>query len=127
MASGRELDPFAIELWRGIPDYPGYLASSHGRVANRISGFLVGRRGTDGRRKLKLSNEDGLLDRYAHQCVAKAFWPSFEWGDPVGHFDGDVTNNRIENLDHKVWQMPPILKSEYIYLERWKQWRKIRN
>lgn len=106
------------EIWRYIPDYEGYAVSSRGRVANvEYDRLLLGRRGTDGRRKVRLYSDGEWLDKYVHQCMARAFVLGHEWGDPVGHFNGVYWDNRLENLNLHVFNFGLIMEPEWDYWE----------
>lgn len=102
------------EIWRYIPDFEDYAVSSRGRVFN-VDRYreLYGRRGTDGRRKIRLFSQGDWIDKYVHQCMAMAFVVGHEWGDPVGHWNGVYWDNRLENLRLYVYNFGYILEPQW--------------
>lgn len=107
-----------VEVWRFIPDYEGYAVSTHGRVVNvMMDRILQGRRGTDGRRKVRLFKNGQWLDKYVHQCMARAFVVGHEWGDPVGHWNQVYHDNHIENLRLYVYNFGFDFTPEYYFWE----------
>ena len=94
------------EIWKPIPDFPRYEASSFGRVRS-----LHGRQGPrdtplvmrdarsgSGYRAVVLWNESGKKQLYVHQIVLLAFSGRPGEGQEGAHLDGTRTNNRLENL-----------------------------
>ena len=107
-----------MEIWKAIPGYPGYEASTHGRVrsVDRIVEFK-NRRGTKAKCKKKgrvLSNnlinsgylvvhlhKNGRRNRKVitvHKLVAELFIGPKPEGCEVLHKDGDKHNNHVSNL-----------------------------
>lgn len=87
------------EIWKYIPGFPDYAVSSEGRVASlRYSRLVRSRPGTDGARKVALYERKRRSDLYIHQVMAMAFVIGHEWGDPVGHVNGDRADNHLDNL-----------------------------
>ena len=97
------------EIWREIPGYLGYEASSEGRVRSvdrmdtagrRVKGRVL-RPGVlqNGRLQVVLCGPHGKKQIKVHQAVALAFHGPCPDGMEVRHWpDRDVTNNRPENL-----------------------------
>ena len=97
------------EIWREIPGYLGYEASSEGRVRSvdrmdtagrRVKGRVL-RPGVlqNGRLQVVLCGPHGKKQIKVHQAVALAFHGPCPEGMEVRHWpDRDVTNNRPENL-----------------------------
>lgn len=89
------------EAWAALADYPGYWASSCGRVwSDRTRRLLTGKkcRGWSAVHLVCLDGEPRY--RYVHQLVAQAFVPGRTQRDwSVNHKDGDKTNNHKVNLE----------------------------
>ena len=106
------------EIWRYIPDFDEYAVSSHGRVAHtRFNRILKDRRGPDGVRKVRLYVKGRWTDKFVHQLMARAFVVGHEWGDQVRHVNGLNHDNRLENLDLKVYNFGYVLFPEWSYWE----------
>ncbi|PPS62678.1 NUMOD4 motif-containing HNH endonuclease [Pseudomonas sp. BRM28] len=92
------------ERWAPIPGYPGYEASSLGRIRSFIRTRVVG--GVRQPRILKQKpNKDGYLlacvtrkHRTVHRLVAMAFLGESDLPQ-VNHLNGIKADNRIENLE----------------------------
>jgi len=100
-----------LEEWRDIPGFPGYQASSLGRVRSldRVDKLPKGR---SRRRKGRVLSAN-LAGRYAtytpsidattvsitgHKLVMLAFVGEPKPGEVVCHYDGDPRNNALTNL-----------------------------
>jgi hypothetical protein len=90
------------EEWRCIPEFPDYLASSHGRVKHRSPArnppVLYARRGYP--RITILSADARKLSRCVHVLVTQAFLGVRPDGMVTNHIDGDKANNRPDNLEY---------------------------
>jgi hypothetical protein len=99
------------EVWRTIPAFPAYSASSWGRIRRdalifggggsiRVpSGVLKERPLPLGHRQVTLSIENRPTTQLVHRLVAMTFLPQPAQGqDCVCHRDDDPSNNRPENL-----------------------------
>lgn len=92
------------ERWAPIPGFPGYEASSLGRIRSFIRARVVG--GVKQPRILKQKpNKDGYLlacvtrkHRTVHRLVAMAFFGESDLPQ-VNHLNGIKADNRIENLE----------------------------
>ena len=92
------------EEWRIIPDWPGYEASSAGRV--RRATFVLSIRVMETGYctvKLRRSGDPKQHQRKVHRLVLEAFVGRRPDDMQCRHLDGDKTNNRIENL---TWGTP---------------------
>lgn len=96
-------DPFDgdDEEWRDIPGYPGYRASSLGRIFSKLTDrFLYLNPGTNGYRYVNLRGGERYRENVQH-LVARAFITN---DDPIKkrvlrHINDDKTDNRVENLE----------------------------
>lgn len=103
------------ERWKDIPGFPGYQASTYGRIRshNKVTSskrFPV-RHWKDGVLKPKVSTKDhcGRVslwvdgkhnDVLVHRLVATTFLePLMDTNMTVNHKDGNRLNNRIDNLE----------------------------
>ena len=89
------------ERWRSIPGFPGYEASSEGRVRywrgdSDLPAVVNIGLTSDGYRRARLV---GAPNSLVHRLVAAAFLGSAPADRPlVLHADGDRANNRLANL-----------------------------
>ncbi|MBI1234723.1 MAG: hypothetical protein GC208_09505 [Alphaproteobacteria bacterium] len=101
----------AEEIWRTVPSYPEYCASSLGRVrreaivyggqgsVRKPRGVLTARPLPLGHLQVTLSIGNKRITALVHRLVAEAFLPAPLPGqDCVLHCDDDPANNRPENL-----------------------------
>ena len=92
------------EVWKSVPDFPMYEASSLGRVRSKynrgLAGeFLKGRADKDGYLGLTLCRDKQRFSFRLHHIILMAFvGPKPEWAQVGCHNDGDLSNNRIDNL-----------------------------
>lgn len=94
------------EVWKPIPDFPGYFVSNFGQVSSpRKSRLKLVANHTHGRlfvtlyRKLD-TNDYVKVAAYVHLLVADAFLGPCPAGKVVRHRDNNFTNNRWDNLNH---------------------------
>lgn len=99
------------ERWNPIPGYPGYEASSEGRVRS-VDRMVRGRHGkrfqpgivlkqrqrASGHYRVNLSIDGVHKTVHVHQLVMRAFAGLPPEGMEVCHNDGDPTNNAVTNL-----------------------------
>lgn len=90
------------EIWKQIPNFPRFDASTLGRFRNRATGKIFeGYIGDVGYKKVNLS-KDGKVSIYlVHRIIAATFLPVPS--DPacryVNHINHDKTDNRLCNLE----------------------------
>lgn len=88
-----------MEEWRSIPSYPGYEASSLGRIRTRAHKVLPGTPQPTGHIRVGIqiaSNKQ--IKRYAHVLVCEAFNGPCPPGKECRHKDGVSNNNVPDNL-----------------------------
>lgn len=88
------------EDWCEIRDFPGYLISNFGRVANWRSGLILKPRPSGwGYLQVMLWKDGRSYTKSIHILVAEAFVPGWDVGLEPNHRDGDKINNYEENLE----------------------------
>lgn len=99
-----------MEIWKKIPDLPGYSVSNKGRVKKDSTGQIM-----------VLSKNGGYcritISRHVHRLVAEAFLekPDDTQKNWVDHIDGDRSNNNVSNLR---WVTPSENALSYGYQSR---------
>ena len=102
------------EIWKTIVykgvTYEGYMVSSHGNF-KRLSGVSKRRKNeyqtkglveTRGALMVSIRVRGGKVQAYAHRLVMAAFNYTKAEDVEVYHIDGDLQNNRIENLTYAM-------------------------
>lgn len=89
------------EIWKTIPEFPGYLLSSEGKVYSEKSGKqLKCPKNGQGYPHCNLYVEGKASTKRVHKLMAEIFLqPAPGPKHVINHIDGDKTNNRIENLE----------------------------
>jgi|DEB0MinimDraft_10_1074344.scaffolds.fasta_scaffold116194_1 hypothetical protein len=93
------------EVWRKIPGYPNYEASSLGRIRSYCYGdkpkIMKQHSGKNGYKSLKLRKNKTPKAFLVHRLVAAAFGVLKGLDDKlyINHLDGDKHNNCLENLE----------------------------
>jgi len=92
-----------IEMWKAIPEFPGYEVSNHGRVRShkrkRVRILKPGPAGSRRQYRAVHLFQDGKgYSRRIAPLVALAFWGPCPNGLEVCHNDGDPTNDCLDNL-----------------------------
>ena len=101
-------------MWKEIPGYPNYEASTEGEIRKADNQQILKARPAAGKVYLAVFIQlpDGRrVKRMVHRLVALAHCELKEGCDEVHHINGDVLDNRAENL---VW----MSKSEHLLLHR---------
>lgn len=100
------------ELWLPVVGYEGYYeVSSYGRVravprvvegrwgpTKRLGGLLTPRKASGRYLKVSFGRDSVLVQRQVHREVLLAFVGKPPVGFVCDHIDGDIYNNRLENL-----------------------------
>lgn len=112
MSDTTEIAPLE-EVWRPVPDVPGYSVSDRGRVRSedRMIWTLQGPKRRKGRVLSPVKAGAGYLTvalgtyrrDYVHRLVLEAFLGPCPEGEECRHLDGDPRNNRLDNL---AWGTP---------------------
>jgi hypothetical protein len=89
-----------MEEWRDIPGYEGYQASSSGKIKGKQGKELsLNTTSQQGYIQLSLFIQGKPKFGLVHRLVALAFKPNPFNYRIVNHLDGDVKNNRSDNLE----------------------------
>lgn len=89
------------EVWKFIPGFEGYSASSDGRVRNNKTGrVLKARKDEGGYMQIKLSiGRNKQVNKLVHHLVAGAFFPNPNNHPEINHMNKIRHDNRAENLE----------------------------
>ena len=93
-----------VEVWKPIPDFAKYEASTHGRIRSfkqRLVGvrILRPRQSRLGYQTVQLTRNDGKRPMCSvHRMVATTFIPNPNEYKTVDHIDRNPANNRLDNL-----------------------------
>jgi hypothetical protein len=94
------------EEWREIPGFPGYEASSEGRIKSTYGAELCqnilirGKKGPSTYLAVAITLNEKRTKLKVHKAVALAFLGPRPEGLQVIHLDEDPTNNRSANLKY---------------------------
>ena len=82
-----------MEIWKKIPDLPGYSVSNKGRIKKDSTGQILVQSKNGGYCRITIS-------KHIHRLVASAFLekPDDNAKCWVDHIDGDRSNNDVSNL-----------------------------
>jgi len=97
------------EKWLPIPSFDGYEISNFGRIKSRkynkpriMKPWQVGKKyksGMRGAMAIKLMLGSDVVRCKVHHLVLETFVGPAPEGHEGAHLDGDITNNRLDNLD----------------------------
>lgn len=91
-----------VEKWAPIPEFDGYFeASDMGRIKNAWTGKVL-KQGTNkkGYKTVSFNVLDKQYKRLVHILVAAAFIEGDHTGLDIKHKDGNITNNKLSNLEY---------------------------
>ncbi len=88
-----------MENWVEIEDFPNYIVSDEGRIANkRTDRILCPYPGKDGYLIVDIFNENGRCTTKVHRLVVKTFINQNLSDLEINHKDTNKTNNFVFNL-----------------------------
>lgn len=88
-----------MEEWRDLVDWPGYSASTEGRIRGPRTDSLKLVETKDGYLKVTLCSGDKRQDKRVNRLIAETFIPNPKNYPVVMHRDNDRKNNRVNNLE----------------------------
>lgn len=87
------------EVWSDIIGFPDYMVSTQGNVLSNLSNkILKPQDNGNGYKKIGLSKEGKVYQRYIHRLVAQHFVASDVNCNEVDHINRDKSDNRADNL-----------------------------
>ena len=87
------------EIWKRIPDYPGYEISNLGRIKTFIGNVNHGTTHPAGYYATNIYKNGKIKRFYMHRLVAELFIRGGLPNEIVNHKDGNKKNNKAENLE----------------------------
>jgi len=97
------------ERWKPIPTFDGYEISTQGRIRSHkynkpriLKPWQTGKKyksGMRGAMSIKLMRGSEVVRCKVHHLVLETFVGPAPEGCECAHLDGDITNNRLDNLD----------------------------
>jgi hypothetical protein len=121
-----------MEIWKDIKGYEGrYQISSLGRVKSLISYFgtkekiMKGQPVWTGYLRVCLVKDGKSKMHTIHRMVAEAFIPNPENKPIVNHIDGNITNNRVDNLEWVTYAENSNKSKNVTTSDRWNSTRVI--
>lgn len=93
-----------MEQWKPVPGFNGYEVSNLGNVRSNKRGkprtLKPGKSGTNGEyRSVYLSRDNKVYPRLIHRLVLEVFVSPCPDGMESRHFNGNASDNRLENLE----------------------------
>jgi len=90
----------AEEVWQDIPGFPGYQASTHGRITGHRGIMKQQVHPRTRYAYLTLYRSGQQITRTVHSLVASTFLGQRVAGAEVNHQDGNKQNNTLANLEY---------------------------
>lgn len=116
------------EVWVEIDGYPNYAVSNKGRIVNQETDMILRERPNEnGYMRVALYQNGWRRDHYVHQLVAFAFFGDFRLGEHLEWVNGDVSDNRPENLRTKKVKRELIREAAHLRAaadEQYRPWGK---
>ena len=90
-----------MEQWKKIEGFENYSVSTHGRVRNDKTGYVIKSWEYRGYQFVRLHKKSlgGFKAKRVHRLVAEAFIPNTDKLPMVNHKDENKTNNHVSNLE----------------------------
>jgi hypothetical protein len=99
----------SIERWIEVRDFPKYLVSNYGRIANQKTGFVLNpTQNGQGYLVVSLFNEYGVKHLYVHRVVALSFFDILLEDFEINHLNGIKS-------DCAIWNLEVVTPSENMY------------
>lgn len=88
------------EIWKIIPDFPRYSASTLGRIKHNANGRIRHlHKNSKGYWTITFTKDKQHFTLGVHQVIAKTFIPNPNNLPQINHKDEDQLNNRVDNLE----------------------------
>ena len=85
-------------IWKNIPNFTKYEASSDGRIRNTWTYLVLKPQLNNGYYTVKLCGDGEQKEYLVNRLVAMAFLPNPKNLPEVDHIDSDTLNNHVTNL-----------------------------
>lgn len=92
------LDDIITEQWKEIPNFPGYFASTLGRIKGHRKSILVPSKSKRNYLIVKLYIEGRIVTKTVHRLIIITFMGESHL--ECNHKDGNKFNNRLDNLEY---------------------------
>lgn len=87
------------ELWKEIPNFTNYCASTHGRIKNKKD-KIISQQPSYGYLRVGINNDSGKrITIYVHILIASTFISNIDNKPTVNHKNHNKTDNNINNLE----------------------------
>lgn len=108
------------EEWKEIPDFPGYYASSLGRIRGKKGWIMKPHAAPDRYYKLNVRKEGSVYSRSVHALVALAFIGPRPLGMEVCHNNDNKLDNKPTNLRYDThfgnMRQSRLTREEVLYI-----------
>lgn len=110
----QQVDDIPGEIWITINNFESYMVSNYGRIKKLCTNSKEKLIKTQGKNKVSLYNNKNELKATLGRLVAQSFIRDLEENEIVIHIDGDITNNKVDNLKIST----PKEKAEKNFIEK---------